>query len=124
MSSLATANQGAPRTEVNSRHEATPSPIDDEEFKDNELPGLVRDPESHYNLTLTDSTGARTKTNPKEISLVNRLDTRLLPVLTVMYYLNFIDRAALPNARLGGIEYSLDITPTQYVYTSLLSSNN
>lgn len=91
------------------------SPV--EEHKEDEFRGLVGDPERNSSLSNIDSTGARNKTDSKEIALVNRLDGRLLPVLTIMYYLNFIDRAALPNARLGGIEHSLSITPTQYVST-------
>ena len=37
-----------------------------------------------------DYSGARGKTDPKEIALVKKLDRRILPTLCVMYFLNYV----------------------------------
>lgn len=39
-----------------------------------------------------DYAGAAAKTDPAEIKLVRKLDTRILPTLFVMYFLNYVDR--------------------------------
>lgn len=37
-----------------------------------------------------DYSGARGKTDPREIALVKKLDRRILPTLCVMYFLNYV----------------------------------
>jgi hypothetical protein len=39
-----------------------------------------------------DYAGAAAKTDPEEIRLVRKLDYRILPILFVMYFLNYVDR--------------------------------
>jgi fucose permease len=46
--------------------------------------------------------------------LVRKIDFRALPILIVLFLLNVLDRNAIANARLGGLEASLGIDDVQY----------
>ncbi len=46
--------------------------------------------------------------------LVRKIDLRSLPILIVLFLLNILDRNAIANARLGGLEATLGITDVQY----------
>ena len=48
-----------------------------------------------------------------ESSLKRRLDRRLFPCLVTFYLLNYIDRNALPAARLLGVESDLNLSPRE-----------
>jgi hypothetical protein len=62
-----------------------------------------------------DYSGARSKTSKEEKLLVRKLDLYMMPMLWVMYFLNYVDRAAIASARLNHIEKHLGVTYTQYV---------
>ena len=49
-----------------------------------------------------------------EKSLVRKIDLRSLPILIVLFLLNILDRNAIANARLGGLEKTLGIDDVQY----------
>lgn len=49
-----------------------------------------------------------------EKKLVRRLDFRMLPILILLFILNILDRNAIANARLGGLEEDLGLTGVQY----------
>ncbi|KAI0141589.1 retrograde regulation protein 2 [Xylariaceae sp. FL1272] len=49
-----------------------------------------------------------------EAKLVRRLDFRLLPILIFLFLLNILDRNAIANARLGGLEDDLGLSDFQY----------
>ncbi|KAL1746783.1 major facilitator superfamily domain-containing protein [Schizophyllum fasciatum] len=56
-----------------------------------------------------------------ERRVVRKLDLRLLPILIIMYFFNFVDRSNLANARLGGLEADLDMKGTDFnLATSIL----
>ncbi|KAF7557682.1 hypothetical protein G7046_g5975 [Stylonectria norvegica] len=61
-----------------------------------------------------DYSGARTKIDHKEIALVRKLDMRLLPMLCVLYFLNYLDKGAIASARLNHLEADLNLTGSQY----------
>lgn len=61
-----------------------------------------------------DDTGARSKTNPAEIRLVRKLDWIILPMLWIMYWLNYLDRNAITVARLDNLEEELNLSSTEY----------
>ncbi|KAB8200107.1 major facilitator superfamily domain-containing protein [Aspergillus parasiticus] len=61
-----------------------------------------------------DYAGSTAKTDPREIRLVRKLDMRIMPILWAMYFMNFIDRNAVPNARLNDLEKDLGLVGTQY----------
>ncbi|PIA97330.1 putative transporter [Cercospora beticola] len=61
-----------------------------------------------------DAFGARKKIDPKEIKLVRKLDTYIMPTLWIMYFFNFLDRNAMINGKLNGLDKDLGLTGTQY----------
>lgn len=46
--------------------------------------------------------------------LLNKIDWRLLPVLSVLYLVSFMDRTNMGNARLQGLEADLGLSAAQY----------
>jgi hypothetical protein len=60
-----------------------------------------------------DYAGATEKTDPVEIALVRKLDIRIMPTLWAMYFLNYLDRNAIANARLDGLEDDLGLIGSQ-----------
>lgn len=61
-----------------------------------------------------DYTGAEAKTDPAEIRLVRKIDWRLMPTLCIMYFLNYVDRNAIAQARLNNLEEDLNMTGVQF----------
>ncbi|RMZ67377.1 major facilitator superfamily transporter [Pyrenophora seminiperda CCB06] len=61
-----------------------------------------------------DYTGAERKTDPAEIALVRKIDWRLMPILCVMYFLNYVDRNAIAQARLNGLEDDLGMSGVEF----------
>lgn len=61
-----------------------------------------------------DYSGSHAKIDPAEIKLVKKLDIWILPILWLMYWLNFLDRNAITIARLDGLEKELKLTGIQY----------
>lgn len=61
-----------------------------------------------------DYSGAVAKTDPAEIALVRKLDKRLMPILWAMYFMNYLDRNAIANARLNNLEKHLGLVKNQY----------
>lgn len=51
---------------------------------------------------------------PAEKALVRKLDWMILPMLWFMYFLNFLDRAAITVARLDNMNADLHLSSTQY----------
>lgn len=64
--------------------------------------------------TLGDYAGAVAKTDPAEIKLVRKLDLWIMPMLWLMYWLNYLDRNAITLARINGLEKQLGLSSTQY----------
>ncbi|KXH29066.1 vitamin H transporter [Colletotrichum simmondsii] len=61
-----------------------------------------------------DYSGAVAKTSAEEIALVRKLDFRIMPTLWCMYFLNYLDRNAIAQARLDGLEKDLGLQGSQY----------
>jgi len=51
----------------------------------------------------------------KERNLVRKLDLRLLPPLTLLYLLSFLDRSNVGNARIEGLTNDLHMTGDEYL---------
>ncbi|UZJ54580.1 hypothetical protein CBS101457_003900 [Exobasidium rhododendri] len=49
-----------------------------------------------------------------EKKLVRKIDLRLMPVVVLLYVLNYLDRNSISAARLAGLEQDLKLTDTQY----------
>ena len=60
-----------------------------------------------------------------ELALVRKIDRRLLPMVVLMYILNYLDRNNIASARLAGLQTELKLTSVQYEVRSrpLLSSH-
>lgn len=87
------------------------------------LPAETVEPKGDYS-------GASEKTDPAEIKLVRKLDMRIMvstvckgyillltnlqPILWAMYFLNYLDRNALPQARLNTLEKDLNLKGVEY----------
>jgi hypothetical protein len=77
----------------------------------------MEDPEASIKAESTqvlDYAGATAKTNPVEIALVRKLDLRIMPALWAMYFMNYLDRNAIANARLNNLEENLGLKGSQY----------
>lgn len=49
-----------------------------------------------------------------EKKLMRKVDFRIIPWLSVLYLLSFLDRSAIGNAKLYGLPQTLQMTPTQF----------
>jgi len=49
-----------------------------------------------------------------ELALVRKIDFRLMPMIVLMYILNYLDRNNIASARLAGLEADLNLSSTQY----------
>lgn len=49
-----------------------------------------------------------------EQKMRKKIDLRLMPMLILMYILNYLDRNNIAAARLAGLESELNLTSTQY----------
>ncbi|KAF2211138.1 hypothetical protein CERZMDRAFT_44163 [Cercospora zeae-maydis SCOH1-5] len=61
-----------------------------------------------------DYSGAHEKTDPREIALVKKLDWYIMPMLWLMYWLNYLDRNAIALARLSSLEEDTNLQGSQY----------
>ncbi|KAI9923945.1 hypothetical protein ASPWEDRAFT_108872 [Aspergillus wentii DTO 134E9] len=66
------------------------------------------------NKVLGDYSGATSKTDPREIRLVRKLDFHIMPIVWAMYFLNYLDRNAIAQARLNDMEEHLGLVGSQY----------
>lgn len=78
-----------------------------------EDPELAKKNEYHEEQ-VGDYSGAIAKSDPTEIALVRKLDLRIMPTLWAMYFMNYLDRNAIANARLNNLEKHLGLVGTQY----------
>lgn len=59
--------------------------------------------------------GIEIPTGIQEKALLRKLDLKLLPALTLLYLLSFLDRSNVANARLEGLTTDLNMTGNQYL---------
>ncbi|ODM14747.1 hypothetical protein SI65_09741 [Aspergillus cristatus] len=52
--------------------------------------------------------------SPEEKSLVRKIDLVLLPMVWIMYFLSYMDRTNIGNAKISGMDTDLDLTSNQY----------
>jgi len=59
--------------------------------------------------------GRLAETDPAVVKkIIRRCDYRILPVMSVLYLLSFLDRTAIGNARIAGLTKDLKMTPREY----------
>ncbi|KAL6454784.1 hypothetical protein SBY92_004255 [Candida maltosa Xu316] len=97
------------------KHETQHVESDDGKFSESEI-GSQETGESNYYINLPESLQHMTQLELKELDkkTTRRIDLRLMPMLILIYILNYIDRTALANARLGGLEEDLGLVGNQY----------
>lgn len=54
--------------------------------------------------------------------LVTKIDFRIIPVLSILYLLAFLDRTNIANANIYGLQRDLELTGTQYNTALTVSS--
>ncbi|KAE8417797.1 major facilitator superfamily domain-containing protein [Aspergillus pseudocaelatus] len=79
------------------------------EVKVTSLPGKAK------TVSPTASTLADEHNGINEKALLRKLDMRLLPPLTILYLLSFLDRSNVGNARLEGLTTDINMTGNQYL---------
>ncbi|RPA93738.1 MFS general substrate transporter [Choiromyces venosus 120613-1] len=53
--------------------------------------------------------------DPKEQArILRKVDLHLLPIITLLYLMSFLDRSSIGNAKIAGLAVSLDLLPVQY----------
>ncbi|KAK1996656.1 major facilitator superfamily transporter, partial [Colletotrichum falcatum] len=90
--------------------------VEREEHTVNHVDSVLQDekPTAAQDEENRDWTGSAKKTDPEEIKLVRKLDWRIMPTLCVMYFLNYVDRNAIAQARLDNLEQDLGMSGTQF----------
>ena len=59
--------------------------------------------------------GPSTAPDDRETSrIIRKMDWRVLPICSVLYLFSFLDRTAIGNARVAGMEKELGLTNSQY----------
>ncbi|KAB8232409.1 allantoate permease family MFS transporter [Aspergillus alliaceus] len=76
---------------------------------------LASSPEKADTASPTSSTLANEHDSINEKALLRKLDMRLLPPLTILYLLSFLDRSNVGNARLEGLTTDINMTGNQYL---------
>lgn len=66
--------------------------------------GMTKPDTQHAEVVLREFSAIETK------KLLRKIDRTLLPLLSLLYLLSFLDRASIGNARLAGLEDDLDMT--------------
>jgi hypothetical protein len=61
-----------------------------------------------------DRFGAALIKSPEEVALVKKLDLYMMPILWLMYFLNFLDRNAIVNGKIDNMDKDLGLTGVQY----------
>lgn len=60
----------------------------------------------------------RAEEDPAQIKrILRKCDMRILPVMSILYLLSFLDRTAIGNARIAGLSVDLGMTPMEYNLT-------
>ena len=62
------------------------------------------------------SAGYQDLTPEEERALVRKIDYRLIPWLSLLYLLSFLDRTSIGNAALYGLKTDLHIDDQQYLW--------
>ncbi|KAL7625472.1 hypothetical protein AAE478_004692 [Parahypoxylon ruwenzoriense] len=57
---------------------------------------------------------ARGKMSPEERALVRKLDCYIMPAVCAMYFLNYVDRNAIAQARLNHLEDDLNMSGNEF----------
>jgi hypothetical protein len=104
-----TSIQTPPNYRDNASDNATiyTDPIDNEKTKDTQPDDIRAERDKEF-------AGFDAK---REALLLRKMDIRLIPVLSLLYLMSFLDRGNIGNARLAGLEKDLNLVGNQYAWT-------
>ncbi|MCJ1295527.1 hypothetical protein MMC34_007090 [Xylographa carneopallida] len=77
-------------------------------------PSATTEKAAYADIPLSED-GLDNPTGIKEKALLRKLDLKLLPAVTLLYLLSFLDRSNVANARLDGLTTDLNMTGNQYL---------
>ena len=91
------------------------TPVQDSPFSaDLKQDGLVTDAEAS-------SLGSPTFEGVDEKAVLRKMDIRLIPMLSMLYLLAFLDRGNIGNAKIEGLVDDLHMTGPQYNWTCMMN---
>ncbi|ETN42036.1 uncharacterized protein HMPREF1541_03975 [Cyphellophora europaea CBS 101466] len=74
----------------------------------------VLDEQKHPAVTKTDYAGAVVQRDDEELKLVRKLDWCIMPMFCLMYFMNYVDRNAVAQARLNDLEEDLNMKGNEF----------
>lgn len=98
--------------EKTSLHQFENAPVQDSPYSDLKQDGLVADAEAS-------SLGPPTFEGVDEKAVLRKMDIRLIPMLSMLYLLAFLDRGNIGNAKIEGLVDDLHMTGPQYNWTCM-----
>ncbi|KAL0961157.1 hypothetical protein HGRIS_006129 [Hohenbuehelia grisea] len=78
------------------------------------MSGAVTKRDSDSQLSSRDDATTADFDTPEDRKLVRKIDLRLIPILTLLYLLSFLDRTNIGNARIIGLAADLNLSPPGY----------
>jgi hypothetical protein len=79
---------------------------------------MASGPEKNAELGASNTSDSDIEINPGSVNekrLLRKLDLRLLPAVSILYLLSFLDRSNVANARIEGLTTDLHMTGNQYL---------
>ena len=101
-----TESGGIELRRLNHAHKSSPSDSDSSSSDDD-------GPSSRVRLKRV-GTASKTYTDEEERTVLRKLDRRLVLFLSLLYLLSFLDRSNIGNARIAGLDSSLNLSSAQY----------
>jgi len=112
-SSIPTATPGQPRPSATTKQAHTHSPtMDQKEFEKDPSPEHVERLDSQSPSFLAEDLEATHGVNEKAV--IRKTDYRIVPWLSLLYLLSFLDRTNIGNANLFGLSKKLKLTDAEY----------
>lgn len=68
----------------------------------------------HWSGTSSDEEALEEADTIQDWKLLRKVDLRLLPILTLLYLLSFLDRTNIGNAKIDGLTKDLHVSPAAY----------
>lgn len=105
--------------------------LKDAVIKDDEWTEVKKDDDRTHEVSLPTSVVPRKETDTysqvplyddaETKRIIRKIDIRLMPLLTVLYLLSFLDRSNIGNARIAGMDEDLNLTGSQYNIATMVS---
>ncbi|KAG0142375.1 hypothetical protein CROQUDRAFT_717707 [Cronartium quercuum f. sp. fusiforme G11] len=80
----------------------------------------VKESKQSFNYSFDNQTRVYVPGSLEEKKLVRLIDLHVLPCVCVLYFLNFLDRSSIGNARIGGMSKDLHLSSSDYSLAVLI----